>query len=533
MSLADDKPEATRLGSYEIVRRLAVGGMAELFLARTVGPLGFEKLVVLKKVLPHFSENPRFVQLFLDEARLAAGLDHPHIAHVYDMGMIAGNYFFTMEYVHGRDVRSVLRETAQRKQRFSIELAVQITCAVASALHHAHERRHKDGTLLGIVHRDVSPSNVVISYDGAIKLLDFGVAKAAGSSTRTRTGTLKGKVSYMSPEQASGARIDRRSDVFSLGVMLWEMVATRRLFKAENDLATIQRIINTNAPALCSVRPECPPELERIVQNALERDLERRYQTAQQLQSELEFLAREQKLNQSPIALAATMCGLFPDRSVGSEAPVPAAHATGSVTTPVSSAFDDDEDEDEDVLPIPMSAGPKSLAPLEPEVADLATEIGPPPSLQGPIAIAANDAAPIEPLKPRSRGLLAIAAGVVALIAIVVIVVFARGGGSAEVPASIAPAISDPKPAATPPKPTVTSPDPTPTPAPTSTPKPEPTPKVAESPDGSASTSSTSIVPPTGVTKRPIVVRPRPVKKPKPKPAEKPFDPDDPLPPPR
>src|SRR5438477_12928514 len=173
---AVDQPaaEATRLGSYEIVRKLARGGMAELYLARSVGPEGFEKVVVLKKILPNFAENPKFVKLFLDEAKLAAALDHPHIAQVYDMGTVEGHYFFTMEYVHGQDVRSTLKRTSRLQRKFPIDHAVQIARHVSAALHYAHERRRPDGSLLDLVHRDVSPSNILVSYDGAVKLVDFG-----------------------------------------------------------------------------------------------------------------------------------------------------------------------------------------------------------------------------------------------------------------------------------------------------------------------------------------------------------------------
>jgi len=355
--------ETTRLGSFEIVRKLARGGMAEIFLARTRGPSGFEKLVVLKKVLPKYAGKDRFVQLFLEEAKLAASLDHPNIAQVYDIGMIDGSYFFTMEYLHGQDVRSILHRTWRTGALFPIEDAVQITRHVASALHFAHEKQRSDGALLGIVHRDVSPSNIIVTYDGATKLLDFGVAKTAASTVKTRTGALKGKIAYMSPEQARGAPLDRRSDIFSLGIVLWEMVTTQRLYRGENDLATLQLIINHPAKSPRSVRPDCPPELERIVMRALADDPRARYATAGQLVTDLDELAREHKLKQSSNALAVTMTELFaPELTAWREARangVPLAdhlHDAGDMATPVSeSEFSEieailDEDDDLDEL---------------------------------------------------------------------------------------------------------------------------------------------------------------------------------------
>ena len=361
------RAEATRLGSYEILRKLARGGMAELFLARTNGPEGFEKVVVLKKILPNFAENPKFVRLFLDEAKLAATLDHPHIAHVYDMGKVEGNYFFTMEYIHGQDVRAMLRRTVRQEQLFPLEHTVQIVHAIASALHYAHERRKPDGSLLDIVHRDVSPSNILVSYDGAIKLVDFGVAKAATSSVKTRTGTLKGKIAYMSPEQAKGGAVDRRSDVFALGIVLWELLTTQRLFRADNDLATIQLIINSKPPPPRTLRPECPVELERIVLKALAAEPEQRYQNAEELQLDLEEFAREEKLKQSTIAFKVFMHELFAEeirawKSAQASGMTLTDHVVSAsvveMTTPVSGSemsllsredeLPDDDDEDDE-----------------------------------------------------------------------------------------------------------------------------------------------------------------------------------------
>jgi len=402
VSKADPTPELTRLGSYAIVRKLAKGGMAELFLARSVGPEGFEKLVVLKKILPRYAENPRFVQLFLDEAKLAASLDHPHIVHVYDMGRVEGNYFFTMEFVHGQDVRTILKHASRTRHDLPLSVAVQIGRNVAAALHHAHERRHPDGTLRNIVHRDVSPSNILVSYDGAIKLADFGVAKASSSSVRTRTGALKGKVGYMSPEQARGASIDRRSDIFSLGVVLWELVTMRRLFKSENDLATIQAIINTPPAPLIDHRPEAPAELDRIVRKALEKDPAARYQNAQEVQHDLDELVREIKLEQSSIAVGNFMHELFANEL----AALRAAESTGvtandflasggvnpDLSAPISESElslddpgdevgeDGPEDEVSESTSLPARAG--SIHRDEDD--DDATDFGPPPTLETP-----------------------------------------------------------------------------------------------------------------------------------------------------
>jgi serine/threonine protein kinase len=327
--------------------------MAELFLAR--GGEG-NRLVVLKKILPTNAENPRFVRLFMDEARLVAGLDHPHIARVYDTGTADGGYYFTMEYIHGQDVRTVLRRTDRQGDRFPIKFGVLVARDIASALHYAHERRGTNGELLGIVHRDVSPSNVLVSYEGATKLVDFGVAKAATSSTKTRTGALKGKISYMSPEQARGGAIDRRSDIFSLGILLWEMATTRRLFKAENDLATIQMIINTPAPAPSSMNPECTPALDKVILKALSPTVEARYQTAEEIHEDLDAFVRDTNMAQSTTELGEHMNVLFA-AEIGAWKAAQAAGITlvdhvvsksmADVTTPISDSELSLEDDDE------------------------------------------------------------------------------------------------------------------------------------------------------------------------------------------
>ena len=368
MQKAERQGAPTRLGSYEIVRPLARGGMAELFLARAAEPQStFEKLVVVKKILPRYADNPRFVQLFLDEAKLAQSLSHKNIVQVHDVGGSGSEYFFAMEYLHGQDVRSILHRVWRNAEKFPISHAVQIASQVASALHYAHEKRRPDGSLMEIVHRDVSPSNVLVSYDGVVKLVDFGVAKAATRTVKTRTGTLKGKIAYMSPEQAKGAAVDRRSDVFSLGIVLWEMVTTSRLFRGENDLATLQLIINMPIKRPSEERPDCPQELERVILKALAQDPARRYQSANEVAQDLEELVRVEQMTQSAGGLSVYMSGLFKAELDSWELARAAGvalgdHLTnvGELTTPVSESefieamesvdLEDDEDDPEDSL---------------------------------------------------------------------------------------------------------------------------------------------------------------------------------------
>jgi serine/threonine-protein kinase len=371
---AERQGEPTRLGSYEVVRKLARGGMADLFLARTVTNT-FERLVVVKKILPKFAVSPRYVQLFLDEAKLAAGLNHKNIVQVFDIGNHGADSFFAMEFLHGQDVRTVLHRTWRLNEKMPIKHAIHIASQVAAALHFAHEKRRPDGSLLNIVHRDVSPSNVIVTYDGSVKLLDFGVAKAATSTIKTRTGTLKGKISYMSPEQAKGASVDRRSDVFSLGIVLWEMITTTRLFRGENDLATLQQIINQPPKKPSEVNPECPKELERIVLRALSQDPATRYQTAHELAIELEDLVRQLQLMQSTTALSLYMATLFrPEiaswheaKAAGVELSEHLTSATGAaeLTTPISESefIEPIDEEDEEELEL-EDEEPETLRPV-------------------------------------------------------------------------------------------------------------------------------------------------------------------------
>lgn len=303
----------THVGRYEVLGLIAIGGMAELHLARATGIEGFEKLVVLKRILPQHAEDQEFVRMFLDEARLAARLHHGNVAQVYDIGLAEGAYYFTMEFVHGKDLASVLTRAAKLGRGFKREHSVAVICGVAAGLHHAHEQIGTDGRALGIVHRDVSPTNVLLGFDGAVKVVDFGVAKAAIRQARTTGGTIKGKICYMSPEQARGGTVDRRSDVFAIGIMLYELTTGRRLFKGESDYAIAKQILDEDVASPTLVRPGYPEALERIVLRALRRDPDERYPTAQALLLELEGFARDERLAATSATLESLMQELFAD----------------------------------------------------------------------------------------------------------------------------------------------------------------------------------------------------------------------------
>jgi len=285
----------SRYGKYEVVGRLATGGMADLFLSRQRGPKGFETLAVVKRIRPHLAANPEFVRMFLDEARLAAQLRHPNVVSVYDAGQERGEYFFVMEYVHGRDLRALLDTARARDRELSLDEILSIAVGVCAGLHHAHERTDPKGAPLGIVHRDISPSNVLVGFEGAVKLADFGIAKATQAATKEPgTNTLRGKLSYVSPEQVLGTPLDRRSDLYSLSVVLYELTTggARPHDDAPTDFVAMQRTIEAPVPPQSTRRTGYPEELERIVMRGLERERDKRWWMARELQLELETFVR-------------------------------------------------------------------------------------------------------------------------------------------------------------------------------------------------------------------------------------------------
>lgn len=279
-------------GPYRLLEKVAIGGMAEIFRAKRVGVEGFEKTVALKRILPHLSDNREFVTMFVDEAKTVARLAHPNIVHIFDLGRIHASYYIAMEYVHGRDLRSILRRCQERGTRIPQELALRIASRVCAGLAYAHRKRDERGKPMRIVHRDVSPQNVMISFDGDVKLTDFGIAKAAHKASVTERGTLRGKLTYMSPEQTWSGSIDHRSDIFSLGVVLYELLTDEKPFaardKSDAKLLEIVRACRIVEPS--QLRPGIPRAVEEIVMRALKREPDERYHDAEIMKADLDAL---------------------------------------------------------------------------------------------------------------------------------------------------------------------------------------------------------------------------------------------------
>ncbi len=292
-----------QIGKYQILDRLAVGGMAELFKASQQGDHGFEKLVAIKKILPHLATDKSFVEMFIDEARITAQLDHRHIVQVFELGTDADTPYIAMQYVDGLDVLALLRECARAQIRLPADLCALIARDVLDALDYAHQATDQRGKPLGIVHRDISPGNVLLSWRGDVKLTDFGIARAAERRHKTEAGTLKGKYGYMSPEQVSSGDVDPRSDLFSVGILLAEMVMARRLFTSTNDLDILLMVRDARLDRLHKYASEFPVELRSLTMRALQRRPEDRWQNAAQFRDAIdEWLHRTTRVNSRDLA---------------------------------------------------------------------------------------------------------------------------------------------------------------------------------------------------------------------------------------
>jgi serine/threonine-protein kinase len=321
-----DAAADARIGRYRLIGRLAKGGMAEAFLALSGELPGLRTLVVVKRILPHLAADEEFVRMFLDEARIGAMLDHPNIPRIIEVGHDEDGYFLAMEAVPGKTLSAILRRAARRERPLGQADAAFIVGRAAAALGYAHAHTDADGRPLNIVHRDVSPENILVSFEGAVKVIDFGIASAHGRMSETLVGGLKGKVEYMSPEQAAGAPVDHRSDVFSLGVVLWEALSGRRLFRRDTDLAVMRAISNEPIPRPSGPRP-IAPRLERIVMTALERAPEDRFQDAHEMALLLERHAFRTD-GFDPAALVTQLKQLFPADHAGWKATVGTAQAS-------------------------------------------------------------------------------------------------------------------------------------------------------------------------------------------------------------
>jgi serine/threonine-protein kinase len=300
-------------GRYRLRYRLARGGMASVYLAQAQGPAGFEKWVAIKAIHPHLTDDDRFLRMFLDEARLSARLSHPNICSVFDFGEVDGTYFIAMEYLDGESLRSVINRGASGGA-MPVELVVRIVADAARGLHSAHEAVGEDGRPLGVVHRDVSPHNIFVLNEGVAKVVDFGIARARDRLSETTSGEVKGKMAYMAPEQLDTMTVDRRSDVFALGVVLWEATTVKRLFKRESTAMTVAAVLRDPVPLPSLVRHGYPAALEPVVLRALQRDPHDRFQTMAEMADALEEFVLSTRAAAGPAQIASWMKTAFADR---------------------------------------------------------------------------------------------------------------------------------------------------------------------------------------------------------------------------
>ncbi len=316
--------EPIQFGKYTLFERIGRGGMAEVFKGRIQGPGGFERTFVVKRILPHLSDDASFINMFVEEAKLSARLNHPNIVHVFELGAVDGEYFISMEYIRGHDLSATMRAIWKMMGPPRPELVAFIGREVCRGLSYAHNLTDDSGRPLGMIHRDISPSNVMLSYEGAVKLLDFGIAKALGDTNEpSKGGTMKGKYAYMAPEQTEAASVDHRVDIFACGIVLHEVLTGRRLFKGQNDVQTIERVRRCEVPPPSQQNPDVPPELDAVVLKALARRPEDRWQTAGEMADALDDVVHAARFQ--PTHLAQLLYDLFPVE--GATRPV-SAHAT-------------------------------------------------------------------------------------------------------------------------------------------------------------------------------------------------------------
>ena len=459
---ADEK----RFGQYTLLERIAVGGMAEVWKARMTGVEGFQKTVAIKRILQHMTHNADFVGMFIDEAKLAAQLSHPNIIHIYDLGKIGQDYYIAMEFVEGMDLRTLLNAAARWSRPLPLGLALLVGSRLASALDHAHRKRDFEGRELGLVHRDVSPQNVLITYEGDIKLCDFGIAKAVSKASQTQMGALKGKLQYMSPEQAWGRTVDGRSDIFSLGCLLFEMLTGERLFAGTSEMSVLEAVREGRIKPPRAVAPAVPERVDAIVLKALAVAPEDRYQTAGELQAEIDevlyslrpapghadlaaYMHQIQAAERDGVAPPATLAApappapaaIAPPASAATPPAEPAQVTPAAPASPAPPAITAERLPEAPVLPFPLPE-PAPPAPPDPAVTE------PEPVVE---ALAPVSEVRIEEGGRRSVGLLAAAIGGLIVLGTLAWFLFGRSRADApadQPPAAEAPASPVPPPAA-------------------------------------------------------------------------------------
>jgi TonB family protein len=404
----EEPTDGIKYGQYVLLDRIATGGMAEVWKARMRGVEGFQKIVAIKKILPHLSDNQDFIEMFIDEAKLAAQLNHNNIIHIYDLGKTQGTYFIAMEYVEGHDLKTILKRGVDRDQPLGVELSLFIASKVAAALDYAHRRRDFEDKDMSLVHRDVSPQNVLISQEGDIKLCDFGIAKAASKASHTQAGALKGKLQYMSPEQAWGKPIDRRSDIFALATVLFELLSGRKLFTGDNEISILEQVREARVVRPSELNDEVTPEIDAVVLKALNKEPSARYQTAGEMARDIDSILYNMKPTPTSADLAIYMHRIWIE-----DAPRAAPAAAQTVV--------------DEPVPAPVSAPPPSPPAAAPVRAASATRI----TASGAVAMPPWEA----PRKKKSAALFAIAAVVVVAIGIGGFVMLRGRGGSTTAPA--------------------------------------------------------------------------------------------------
>jgi serine/threonine protein kinase len=303
--------ELVKFDEYYLVERIAIGGMAEVFKGISYGEEGFERVSAVKRVLPHIAEDREFIEMFIDEAKIAAQLQHPNIGQVYHLGQSDGKYFIAMEFISGQDLRIIFDRARSNQLQLDIGLCVYLVSEICEALDYAHRKTNARQEPMHLVHRDISPQNLVLGYDGSVKLIDFGIAKAEGKINQTQSGILKGKFSYMSPEQAHGHKIDARSDLFALAIVLYELLTLERCFLGQSDFSTIERIRQVEFIPPRKIRRDIPIALERILQKGLNKDVHQRYQSAADFQEALKRFVKNHQINMGKEYAQRFICQLF------------------------------------------------------------------------------------------------------------------------------------------------------------------------------------------------------------------------------